>query len=149
MRVSAWVTRQARMGGDLLVEFENGKKRLYADVRKQLLRVWRSMDDPNGKMGITVRVLGENVTLLGNMSPKKAMVAAMLMGSTAFWLGTAIGLCIFELMFDVPPDVKERGLHAASVGLAAMYISVMAGIVHVVFFRDRHLWAVDALDRAL
>jgi len=40
-------------------------------------------------------------------------------------------------------------LHAAYVGLAAMYISVMAGIVHVVFFRDRHLWAVDALDRAL
>jgi hypothetical protein len=52
-------------------------------------------------------------------------------------------------MFDVPPDVKERVLHAAYVGLAAMYISVMAGIVHVVFFRDRHLWAVDALDRAL
>ena len=80
---------------------------------------------------------------------KKAMVAAMLMGSTAFWLGTAIGLCIFELMFDVPPDVKERVLHASYVGLAAMYISVMAGIVHVVFFRDRHLWSVDALDRAL
>ena len=107
------------------------------------------MDDPNGKMGITVRVFGENVTLLGGMSPKKAMVAAMLMGSTAFWLGTAIGLCIFELMFDVPPDVKERVLHASYVGLAAMYISVMAGIVHVVFFRDRHLWSVDGLDRAL
>ena len=50
---------------------------------------------------------------------------------------------------DAPPDVKERVLHASYVGLAAMYISVMAGIVHVVFFRDRHLWSVDALDRAL
>ena len=100
-------------------ELEKKKRAVYTDVRKTLLRIWRSMDDP------------------------------MLMGSTAFWLGTAIGLCIFELMFDVPPDVKERVLHASYVGLAAMYISVMAGIVHVVFFRDRHLWSVDALDRAL
>ena len=137
------------MGGDFLNELEKKKRAVYTDVRKTLLRIWKSMDDPNGKMGITVRVFGENVTLLGGMSPKKAMVAAMLMGSTAFWLGTAIGLCIFELMFDVPPDVKERVLHASYVGLAAMYISVMAGIVHVVFFRDRHLWSVDALDRAL
>ena len=43
-------------------ELEKKKRAVYTDVRKTLLRIWRSMDDPNGKMGITVRVFGENVT---------------------------------------------------------------------------------------
>ena len=44
LRVSAWVTRQARMGGDLLVEFENGKKVDLAKGDDAML----SVDFPNG-----------------------------------------------------------------------------------------------------
>ena len=85
-------------------------------VKLYLRRLWRSLDHPDGKMGITVRVFGEDLTFFGNMSPKKALCVAMFLGSTAFWIGTAIGLCIFSVFFEVAPDVKERVLRAAYLG---------------------------------
>jgi hypothetical protein len=33
--------------------------------------------------------------------------------------------------------------------MVAMYASVMFGVVHVVFFRRRHDWTIDVIDRAL
>lgn len=59
------------------------------------------------------------------------------------------GLSIFDVLFDVPDDVRERVLRAAYIGMVAMYASVMFAIIHVVFFRDRHAWTIDAIDRAL
>ena len=60
------------------------------EMRLYLKRVWRSLDHPEGKMGITVRAFGEDLTFFANMSPKKALVVALFMGSTAFWMGTGI-----------------------------------------------------------
>ena len=85
-------------------------------VKLYLRRLWRSLDHPDGKMGITVRAFGEDLTFFGNMSPKKALCVAMFLGSTAFWIGTAIGLWIFSVFFEVAPDVKERVLRAAYLG---------------------------------
>lgn len=59
-------------------------------VRRYLHRLYRSMDHPDGKMGITVHVWGEDLTFFGTMSPKKAMCLALFLGSTAFWIGTGI-----------------------------------------------------------
>jgi len=47
-------------------------------------------DHRDGKMGITVRFLGENLTFFETLSPKNAMCVALLFASTAFWLGTGI-----------------------------------------------------------
>jgi hypothetical protein len=46
------------------------------------------------------------------MSPKKALCVAQFLGSTAFWMGTGIGLGIFCAFFEVAPDVRARVLHA-------------------------------------
>jgi hypothetical protein len=46
------------------------------------------------------------------MSPKKALCVALFLGSTAFWMGTGIGLGIFCAFFEVAPDVRARVLHA-------------------------------------
>ena len=85
-------------------------------VKLYFRRLWRSLDHPDGKTGITIRAFGEDLTFFGNMSPKKALCCAMFLGSTAFWIGTAIGLWIFSVFFDVTPDVKERVLRAAYLG---------------------------------
>mmetsp|Transcript_26948 Transcript_26948/g.43157 ORF Transcript_26948/g.43157 Transcript_26948/m.43157 type:complete len:126 (-) Transcript_26948:2-379(-) len=122
---------------------------LVREVKLHLRRLWRSLDHPDGKLGLTVTALGENLTFFDSMSPKKALIVSLFLGSTAFWLGTGIGLGVFCAFFDVPADIKARVLHAAYLGMVAMYASVMFGVVHVVFFRRRHDWTIDVIDRAL
>ena len=56
---------------------------------------------------------------------------------------------IFSAFFEVAPDIRARVLHAAYLGMAAMYASVMFGVIHIVFFRDRNAWTIDSIDRAL
>ena len=34
-------------------------------------------------------------------------------------------------------------------GMVGMYASVMFGVIHIVFFRDRNAWTIDTIDRAL
>ena len=50
----------------------------------------------------------------------------LVLGTTAFWSGTGIGLGLFGVIFDVAPDVKQRVLRATYVGMAAMYLLVIA-----------------------
>lgn len=71
----------------------------------------------------------------------------LLFGSGAFFLGTALGLSLFDWMFDVPEDVRERVLHATRVGMVVMYASVVVGVVHTVFFRDARFWLMEKAER--
>ena len=95
-----------------------------------LRRLWRAMDDPDGKKGIVLTLPGgvgaSRVHLLRGLSPSQATCVLLVLGTTAFWSGTSIGLGLFGVIFDVAPDVKQRVLRATYVGMAAMYLLVIA-----------------------
>ena len=114
------------------------------EAASRLRRVWRAMDHPDGKLGLTFTFMGERVTLLGTLSPKKATCALLLASSSAFLMGTSIGLGAFCFVFDVERDVQVRVLHAALAGMLLMYVGVLAAIVHLVFYRDARAMAAPA-----
>jgi len=95
-----------------------------------LRRLWRAMDDPDGKKGIVLTLPGgvgaPRVHLLRGLSPSQATCVLLVLGTTAFWSGTGIGLGLFGVIFDVAPDVKQRVLRATYVGMAGMYLLVIA-----------------------
>ena len=120
----------------MLNDLSRFKEERAARWATRLRRVWRAMDHPDGKLGLSFTFMGERVTLLGTLSPKKATCALLLASSSAFLMGTSIGLGAFCFVFDVERDVRVRVLHAALVGMLLMYVCVLAAIVHLVFYRD-------------
>ena len=128
----------------MLNDLSRFKEERAARWATRLRRVWRAMDHPDGKLGLTFTFMGERVTLLGTVSPKKATCALLLFSSSAFLMGTSIGLGAFCFVFDVERDVQVRVLHAALVGMVLMYLGVLAAIVHLVFYRDARAMAPPA-----
>ena len=103
----------------------------------RLRHLWAAMDHPDGKKGLAFAPFGETIVLFRGLSPKQATCVLLLLGSTAFWMGTALGLGIFFLLFDVDAEAKQRVMHAARVGMAAMYILVLVACARLFFSGQR------------
>ena len=128
----------------MLNDLSRFKEERAARWATRLRRVWRAMDHPDGKLGLSFTFMGERVTLLGTLSPKKATCALLLASSSAFLMGTSIGLGAFCFVFDVERDVQVRVLHAALAGMLLMYVGVLAAIVHLVFYSDARAMSAPA-----
>ena len=102
----------------------------------RLQRVWRTLDHPDGKLGLTFTFNHQKVTLLNSMSPKKTTISLLLLSSSAFVIGTSIGLGAFCWMFDITREVQICVLYAALIGMMLTYLLVLLTIVHLVFYRD-------------
>lgn len=103
----------------------------------RLRHLWAAMDHPDGKKGLAFAPFGETIVLFRGLSPKKATCVLLILGSTAFWMGTALGLGIFFLLFDVDAEAKQRVMHAARVGMAAMYLLVLVACARLFFSGQR------------
>ena len=97
--------------GRMLAGYAREKEVERRALMTRLRHLWAAMDHPDGKKGLAFAPFGETIVLFRGLSPKQATCVLLLLGS-AFWMGTALGLDIFFLLFDVDAEAKQRVMHA-------------------------------------
>ena len=109
-------------------------------------RAWRTLEHPNGRRGLVLSLMGEDIVMLPSLSPKQATVVVLGIFSIAFWVGIIGGLSLFSWLLRIPAELASRVTHGAYIACFALYASVMFGAIHVVFMRDNTLWSIEGLD---